>query len=204
MKNKIHSDYSFNVFINCPFDEEYKPLLHILIFTVHACGFIPRSALEYDDSDDVRILKIKKIISECQYGIHDLSLAAPRFNMPLELGIFIGCKQFGNPQQRNKKYLILENQPNQSKKFISDLGGQDVKAHENNPQRLIQGVRDWLSGKSKNTIPHASVLLDTFDRFKASLPAICLKAEWKEEELTFVEYSSLIVEWLRELNKKEE
>jgi hypothetical protein len=204
VKSKTPPNYTSNVFINCPFDETYKPLLHTLIFTIHACGFIPRSALEYDDSDDVRILKIKKIIAECQYGIHDISLAEPRFNMPLELGIFIGCKQFGNPQQRTKKYLILENQANQSKKFISDLSGQDVKAHENDRQKLIQAVRDWLAGKAKIPIPHSSILLDKLGQFKASLPEICKKAEWREDELTFGEYSSLVVKWLRELNHKEE
>ena len=201
MKKSIPSDYTSNVFINCPFDEQYKPLFQTIVFTIQACGFIPRSALEYDDSDDVHINKINKLISECQYGIHDLSLAEPRFNMPLELGIFIGCKQFGDEKQRRKKYLILENEPHQSKKFISDLNGQDVKAHHNNTLQVIRCIRDWLSNKTQRKIPHAPVLLAKYEQFRAILPQLCQSEEWVEEELIFSEYSSLVVSWLGAVKK---
>lgn len=188
--------YSSNVFINCPFDETYKPLFHAIVFVVHACGFIPRSALEYDDSDDVRIQKIKKIIQDCQYGIHDVSLAAPRFNMPLELGIFIGCKEFGSPQQKRKKYLILEREQHQSKRLISDLSGQDVKAHNNDEQQLMRCIRDWLSSKTQGKIPHAPILMQQFESFRGILPQLCESENWVESELTFSEYSSLVLSWL--------
>lgn len=54
--------YSNSVFINCPFDQDYEPLLDSIIFTVYACGFIPRSALEEDDSSDMRLDKIVRLI----------------------------------------------------------------------------------------------------------------------------------------------
>jgi hypothetical protein len=38
--------YSSNVFINCPFDKEYKSILEALTFTISDCGYIPRCALE--------------------------------------------------------------------------------------------------------------------------------------------------------------
>jgi hypothetical protein len=38
------------VFINCPFDRDYLPLFHALVFTVARCGFTPRCALEVVDS----------------------------------------------------------------------------------------------------------------------------------------------------------
>ncbi len=173
MKKKLHNQYANNVFINCPFDDTYRPLFHTIIFTIQACGFIPRSALEYDDSDDIRIQKINNLIADCQYGIHDLSLAEPRFNMPLELGIFIGCKQFGDTVQRKKKFLILEKELHQSKKYISDLSGQDVKAHDNNSQILIRIIRDWLSTKTQKRLPHSPNLLAQFESFKSILPLYC-------------------------------
>jgi hypothetical protein len=196
MKRNTDANYSSNVFINCPFDETYKPLFNVIIFTIHACGFIPRSALEYDDSDDVRIQKINKIIEDCQYGIHDVSLAEPRFNMPLELGIFIGCKQFGPPKQQKKKYLILEKELHQSKKYISDLSGQDVKAHKNDERELMRCVRDWLSNKRQGKIPHTPALMQKFESFIALLPQLCESEDWAESELTFNEYSSLVLSWL--------
>lgn len=63
-----------DVFINCPFDRKYRPLLRALLFAVHDCGFRARSALEIEDSGEVRVHKILRIISESPLGIHDISL----------------------------------------------------------------------------------------------------------------------------------
>jgi hypothetical protein len=41
--------YQQNVFINCPFDEPFRTILEAIVFTVHDCGFVARSALEADD-----------------------------------------------------------------------------------------------------------------------------------------------------------
>lgn len=62
-----------NVFINCPFDDEYLPLLRPLIFTLLTIGYTPRIAKERLDSGEPRFRKICELISESQYGIHDLS-----------------------------------------------------------------------------------------------------------------------------------
>jgi hypothetical protein len=85
------SDYQQNVFLNCPFDPDFRLLLKAIVFTIHDCGFIARSALEADDGSQVRITKIYRIVAECGFGIHDLSrteldstYGLPRFNMPLE------------------------------------------------------------------------------------------------------------------------
>jgi hypothetical protein len=61
------------VFINCPFDKNYAPVFEALIFAVHACDFVPRSAREIEDSSQTRIDKLYGIIAECRYGVHDLS-----------------------------------------------------------------------------------------------------------------------------------
>ena len=82
-----------DVFINCPFDAEYKPIFYAIVFTIVRAGYRARCALETDDAAENRLGKIIKIISECRYGIHDISRTEtngdpplPRFNMPLELG----------------------------------------------------------------------------------------------------------------------
>ena len=104
-----------DVFINCPFDEHYESTFRALIFTIFACGFRPRSARELDDGGQTRIDKLLNIIGDCRYGIHDLSRTEldehnqlPRFNMPLELGIFLGAKRYGGKAQRQKRTLILD------------------------------------------------------------------------------------------------
>ena len=88
---------SNSVFINCPFDSAYQAFFRAIVFAVYDCGFIPRCALEIQDASQTRIDKIFRIIAECKYGIHDIcrteldsATNLPRFNMPLELGIFLG------------------------------------------------------------------------------------------------------------------
>ena len=60
------------MFINCPFDDAYRPLFRAVVFAIHDCGFFARSALEVSDSGEVRIQKILRIIDECALGIHDI------------------------------------------------------------------------------------------------------------------------------------
>lgn len=193
-------EYSNNVFINCPFDSEYSVLFNAMIFAIYACEFIPRCAVEWDDSDDVRIDKILHLIEISQYSIHDLSRIEtsnnlPRFNMPLELGLFIGCKRYKN---KDKKYLILDSEPYRFKQFISDLGGQDIKSHENSIEKIIGCVRDWLASKSrKRSIPHASKLFVKYQHFLVDLPQMCQNEDWTVDELSFLERSSLISSWLK-------
>ena len=62
-----------NVFINCPYDEEYKSLLRPLLFTIICLGHNPRISSERSDSTENRIDKICELINESKYGIHDLS-----------------------------------------------------------------------------------------------------------------------------------
>lgn len=105
---------NLDVFINCPFDDDYRPIMQALVFAVHDCGFAARSALETSDGSQVRIDKIYDLIRDCRFGIHDISMTSldpvtnlPRFNMPLELGIFLGAKRYGGPAHRQKKCLVL-------------------------------------------------------------------------------------------------
>jgi hypothetical protein len=71
------ASYEDSVFINCPFDSEYRPIFYALVFAVHDCGYFARCALEIDDSGLVRIQKIEQIIADCRFGIHDISRVEP-------------------------------------------------------------------------------------------------------------------------------
>ena len=151
-----NSTYDDNVFINCPFDKDYKPIFNAILFAIFDCGFVPRCTLEEVDASQIRIEKIYSIISSCRYGIHDISRTEldsknklPRFNMPLELGLFLGAKRFGGKTHNKKACLIFDRKPHRYQKFISDISGQDIKSHNNKPKTAIKEVRDWLRGKSK-------------------------------------------------------
>jgi hypothetical protein len=104
-----------DVFVNCPFDADFKPLFNAIVFTVIRSGFRVRCALETDNAAENRFAKICTIIKDCAYGIHDISRTEvdgdpplPRFNMPLELGVFLGARQLGTASQRSKRCVIYD------------------------------------------------------------------------------------------------
>lgn len=196
-----------NVFINCPFDDTYKPLFQAIIFAVQACGFTPRCAQEEDNTADIRIQKTMRIIDACHYGIHDISKAdldqntqLARFNMPLELGIFIGAHHFAPARHynRNKKFIVMDSERFRYQRVISDINGQDIKAHGFAEESIIQHVRDFLSTSSRTQLAGANYLTQEFNLFKGRLPAICDTLRWTVEQLTFIDYVNCIKVWLEE------
>ena len=107
--------FESNVFVNCPFDDKYLPLLRPLLFTIIALGLSPRIALEDLDSGRPRVQKLLALIEESKYAIHDLSRIKAekkgefyRLNVPFELGLDVGCRLFKGGQWARKRCLILE------------------------------------------------------------------------------------------------
>lgn len=197
--------FSDSVFINCPFDEEYWPIFEAIVFCVIDCGFVPRSALEEADSGVFRLHKVQQIIQNSQYTIHDLSrieisrdTRLPRFNMPFELGLDIGCRTYGAGYVRRKKCLILDADAHRYKTFLSDISGQDIESHKNSPAEAISVVRRWLRTASKRTtLPGPVTIKARFAQFTAELPEICDESGLDRQDLQFVEYVTFVEEWLR-------
>ena len=136
-----------NVFINCPFDSQYRALLNPLVFTILYFDLDPQIS-ETESSGHIRVQQIMELIRISKYSIHDISRSnpneAPRFNMPYELGLDIGCQNFGNKLLRTKRCLIVDSQRFRYREVFSDISGQDIKDHNNDPQQLIGKVREWF------------------------------------------------------------
>ena len=172
--------YQKNVFINCPFDRGYRPIFDALVFAVHDAGYIARSAQEVRDTGEVRIEKV------------------PRFNMPLELGLFLGAREFGDRRQREQVTLVLERERYSYLKFCSDISGQDPEAHNGEPSEAVTIVRNWLRTHSGFGMPSAEQMLRRFTRFRRQLPAMCRRLHLNTNSLIFVDYAALVSEWLAE------
>ena len=196
---------SNHVFINCPFDSGYRSIFNAIVFTVYDPGFVARCALEEDDAADFRLSKIERIIEECKFGINDLSAVAldaatnlPRFNMPLELGLFFGCKRFGSEAQGHKRCLILDSDPYRYRTFISDISGQDIRSHNGEPERAVREVRDWLRATSRRrALPGGGDIIEHYRRFQSDLPRICTELALEPDRLTFLDFSGATAQWLR-------
>lgn len=197
-----------DVFINCPFDADYLPRFRALVFAIKACGFRARCALEMDDGGETRIEKLYRIIEESRYGIHDLSRTEldlinnlPRFNMPLELGVFLGAKRFGGDEQKSKRCLILDVEQYRYQRFISDLAGMDIKAHGADARTMVRLVRDWLFTVSRRRkLPSQDVILGSYDSFIAALPDLAARMGLDADDLIFPDFERLVVAWFKEGN----
>jgi hypothetical protein len=198
-------EYERNVFINCPFDAAYGPIFEAIVFAVHQAGFRPKCARERLDSSQVRLQKILELISQSRFSIHDVSRTEldvastlPRFNMPLELGIDLGCKAFSRRHQ-HKSLLIFDSEQYRFQKFISDLGGQDIHQHSNDPRIAVTRVRDWLRTESgREDILGGTVIYNRYLTFRSELPRICTDLKLDVNDLTFVDLSYTIATWLKE------
>lgn len=202
--NRNPIGYDVRVFINCPFDSRFKPIFDCIVFTVALCGFRPRCTLQIDDASQTRIEKIFAIIEECRFGIHDLSRTEldrvnrlPRFNMPLELGMFLGVKRSGSFSQRRKSCLVLDCEKYRFQKFISDIAGQDIRAHNLEPARAISAVRDWLGTSSGTVLPGGAEIFRQYRRFMKEMPVFCRKGQVRQSELTFADFLNFAMEWLK-------
>ena len=200
------SAYAQNVFVNCPFDPDYAPVFDAVVFAVHDAGFVARCALEEDDSARVRVEKIYDVIGACRLGVHDVSrteldpaLGLPRFNMPLELGVFLGARRYGRGRQRDKRALILDRERFRYQAYLSDLSGQDIRAHGDDPVRAIRAVRDWLSQFAPEDVmlPGARKMAARYGLFLTDLPAILEDVGIERDEVTYNEYTTLVVAWLK-------
>jgi hypothetical protein len=198
-----------NVFINCPFDNQYFPLLKALLFALIYIGKQPQIS-ETTDSGEVRLHKIKELMLESKYSIHDLSRIEPlkdgdlpRFNMPFECGIDFGIK-LSNPAQSVKKFLILEKEQYRYHKVISDISGNDIKAHGNQPELVIKAVRDWFKPVIKDMPGHKSIWL-AFCEFESDFEQV-LKADGYNpkdiNELTFSDIIEHMTTWIEAFQAK--
>jgi hypothetical protein len=197
-------DYEISVFVNCPFDSKYKPIFDAIVFTIIHCGFRARCALEIDDASQVRIDKIFSIIEECRFGIHDLSRTEldrdtklPRFNMPLELGLFLGIKRVGRGIQAEKLCLILDRERFRYQKFMSDIAGQDIRAHRLRQAEAVSNTRDWLRACSMRTLPGGGAIYRQYRQFRRDLPRLCRALQLAMTEMTFNDYTNIVTEWLK-------
>lgn len=199
------AQYGLQVFLNVPFDNRYKKLLHALVFAVHDCGLVARRALEREDSAEQRVEKLYDIIRSSRFGIHDLSRTTldskyrlPRFNMPLELGLFLGARRYGGTTQRRKSCLILDRDRYRFQIFCSGIAGQDSAAHGNEVERALTAVRNWLQANlpASHCIPSPSALKERYLEFRRQLPLMCRSAKLKPGELTFLDYRQLVAAWI--------
>ena len=198
--------FDTSVFINCPFDEDYEPILQAILFCIVYLGFQPRLARERSDSAENRLEKIRELIEQSKYSIHDLSRSQAtkkgehfRLNMPFELGIDYGCRQYFGEGRDQKKILILEEEPYRYKAALSDLSGCDIEVHSGDFQKAVRKVRNWLVNEAGAPREGAGRILGKYVDFQEWNYERQLAAGFSDEDIQDYPTKELLdamIEWV--------
>jgi len=192
--------------LNCPYDEHYEEILDAAIFAVLDLGFLIRSAMEWDDASIARLARIISLMENCRLSIHDLSRGTtdektnlPRFNMPFELGIFVGLAHANRDRGKEMRCMILDVDADRYRISLSDMSGVDIYQRSTSPNSIIGPIRSFLR---KNTlrpsqrIPGARYVALRYEKFTADFPNILYALRIEPSELVFQDKVNIMTEWL--------
>jgi hypothetical protein len=93
--------------------------------------------------------------------------------MPFELGLAMGAKYFGGKKCRGNSALILVRKDYVLNAYLSDLGGNDPVAHNDDPNEVVRAIVGYLQKTPQGRILEGPTLvIDRFERFKETLPSM--------------------------------
>ena len=198
-----------NVFINCPFDAQYKKYLKSILFTLIYCDFVPKIS-ETKDSGANRLNEIVRLIRESKLSIHDLSRMQAkkagelaRFNMPFELGIEIGFRHSGVENFAIKRCLVIDKRSYRYQASLSDMAGNDIENYGSNTEKLIRVIRNWLiHHNGTNNLPGASQIWLDYTEFSVDLESALEKdgfSKKDKESLPRSEFIRLAQDWIKRI-----
>lgn len=138
----------------------------------------------------MRIERIRDLIVSSRFSVHDLSRISPlrtgdlpRYNMPFELGLDLGCRFYGHEELQKKRCLILDKEPYRYQKALSDISGQDILAHGDDPETLIAKVRGWLKVTTRRKLQSGSTIWQRFSEFTGQLELDLMRDGFTADEI---------------------
>ncbi|MGB7986741.1 MAG: hypothetical protein WCF54_16370 [Terracidiphilus sp.] len=163
------------VFLNVPYDEEFQSLYIAYIVGLFQLGLVPHLASEIPGGER-RLNRIIQLIQSCRYSIHDLSRvelssasSAPRFNMPLELGMTITWQILNSDLHT---WFVCESESYRIQRSASDLNGTDPYIHSGTPEGVLRELRNAFHRDKMPSVPR---MLDIYRFVNNSLSAILYK-----------------------------
>lgn len=188
-----------SVFINCPFDEDYEPVLQAIAFCLTYLGFFPRLAPENSDGAEPRLTRIVDLIRGSKYGIHDLSRSKStaseqyfRLNMPFELGIDFGFRASGDALLADKRILVLEETKYDYRISLSDIAGWDIEAHGALFDKALRKVRNWIADQAIPNAEGAARILGKYVDFQGWYYERQLEAGFSDDDIQDYPTSELL------------
>lgn len=107
--------------------------------------------------------------------------------MPFECGLAYGAVKFARGK---RDMLVMTSTRFSDKKSISDLAGQDVAYHENEPEKLIAEVRKFLAAKvpANQKVRGGDSIWRRFQTFRSELPELIKGQHVSFEEIESLDY----------------
>jgi hypothetical protein len=90
-----------------------------------------------------------------------------------------------------KKFLILEKERYRYQKVISDISGNDIKAHHESPEQLVKTVRDWFKS-SLNNVPMYKEIWLGYNEFEFDYEKILKENEYNPKDIYALTFSDII------------
>ena len=178
------------------------------MFCVVYLGLVPRLSTERNDSGENRLEKIRDLIENSKFSIHDLSRCEAkekgehfRLNMPFELGIDYGCRQYFGRGRDQKRILILEEEKYRYQATISDIAGCDIEAHAGDYQKAVRKVRNWLVSEANVAAEGAGKILRVYADFQGWYYKRQLDLGFSDEDIQdypTVELLKAMTDWISE------
>lgn len=185
MRPRLPEQFESTVFLNIPYDGQFRRLYLAYISGLIHLGLKPCATLEIPGGQN-RLDKILDLIRSCRYSIHDLSRvqldrnppATPRFNMPFELGLAVASAKLNSAPH---DWFVFETLHRRASKSLSDLGGTDPNIHHG----TIEGVmRELCNAFIRQSSPDRFSVPEMMKTYrKVSLSVKGIEAQTKAHSL---------------------
>jgi len=140
-----------SVFINCPYDPDYKNVFEAIVFTLLCYGMWPRWA----DDGSRAVTRLDRIVYPLRaslFSIHDLSRCKgegdenlARMNMPLELGMALEQAYHPlNDPHRDHRCIVLVPSKSSYWQAVSDLNAFDLLRYDGSPEDMVSQLGNFL------------------------------------------------------------
>jgi hypothetical protein len=180
MRTNLTSFEDAQVFLNYPFDNEFKTFSHAMHFAVVAAGLIPVCAYDLTAPDRPRLDIIVEAIIRSRYSVHDFSRLRgegeqnfARHNMPIEMGMALfHALQTQRSMHRCAFFISV---PHEFRIAASDLAGLDPITYEGDElscaARMYEWLRDGVRSPYTQRVPTVTIV-ERYRHFKAQMKRI--------------------------------
>lgn len=159
-----------SVFLNIPYDPGFEDLYLAYVVGLTQLGLAIHAALAVPNQD--RLATIVELIEKSESSIHDLSRVeisrgAPRFNMPVELGLALYRSHITRGKHR---VYIFERRQYRTQRTTSDVNGIDPHIHKGSVKGVMCALRNiFRQPHDVTTVPE---MLASYRAVKQKLPEL--------------------------------